>query len=393
MEGRELFVKVSKLFKDDVISRVKSINLRDTDIQLEWREVGTSVLLIALSFVLYGSAIFTQFSFVPIMILTIKRGWKEAGVYITVAFIIFLYIALNGISSFPFDSEFFLFSPDRYAFEFLGSTVGLDGIRFLDYYVLFGIFGIFVGHLVSKNYRLAYVVFISLSVYIGMFVFAFIISGFIGGFDRFIEGYARFIDVKTNKYIDLYLTQMGNYSHLFSSRVVDYNVMAKKAEVAAEIYKKSVIFGIAPRGGYLIKQLTVIFLSVLFVKFYFKRKLKRASFNFDIKRYEIDSDWVWGLVVSWGLVYINLFMRSAVLGIVSWNVAVIFSFLYFLKGLSIIKMIADRLRIPQVLQYIVLLILLFYGFIVFVAIVTGIGVANIWLEIDEKLKSLNQRRE
>jgi hypothetical protein len=86
-------------------------------------------------------------------------------------------------------------------------------------------------------------------------------------------------------------------------------------------------------------------------------------------------------------------MRSAVLGIVSWNVAVIFSFLYFLKGLSIIKMIADRLRIPQVLQYIVLLILLFYGFIVFVAIVTGIGVANIWLEIDEKLKSLNQRRE
>jgi hypothetical protein len=170
-------------------------------------------------------------------------------------------------------------------------------------------------------------------------------------------------------------------------------MMAKKVEIAAEIYKKSVIFGIAPRGGYLIKQLIVIFLSVLLVKFYFKRKLKRASFDFDIKNYEIDSDWVWGLIASWGLVFINLFLRSAVLGIVSWNVAVIFSFLYFLKGLSIIKMIADRLRIPQILQYVVLLFLLFYAFVVFVTIVTGIGVVNIWLEIDEKLRSISQRRE
>jgi hypothetical protein len=393
MEGRELFVKFSKLMKADFISRVKSISLRDAEIQLEWREVGTSVLLIALSFVLYGSAIFTQFSFIPIMILTSKRGWKEAGVYLTGSFIIFLFVVMSGISSFPLYNGLFLFSADRYAFEFLGSTVGIEGIRFLDYYFLFGIFGIFVGYLVSRNYRLAYVVFLSLSIYIGMFVFVFIISGFIGGFDRFIEDYARFIDIKTNRYVDLYLTQVGNYGHLFSSRTVDYSVMAKKVEIAAEIYKKSVIFGIAPRGGYLIKQLIVIFLSVLLVKFYFKRKLKRASFDFDIKKYEIDSDWVWGLIASWGLVFINLFLRSAVLGIVSWNVAVIFSFLYFLKGLSIIKMIADRLRIPQILQYVVLLFLLFYAFIVFVTIVTGIGVVNIWLEIDEKLKSLAQRRE
>ena len=71
----------------------------------------------------------------------------------------------------------------------------------------------------------------------------------------------------------------------------------------------------------------------------------------------------------------------------------IFSFLYFLKGLSIIKMIADRVRIPQIFQYVVLLFLLFYAFIVFVTVVAGIGVANIWLEIDVKLRGLEQRRE
>ena len=49
--------------------------------------------------------------------------------------------------------------------------------------------------------------------------------------------------------------------------------------------------------------------------------------------------------------------------------------------LSIIKFIADRIKVPQILQYLGLLFLLFYSFIVFSVVVTGIGVADIWLRI------------
>ena len=208
---------------------------------------------------------------------------KEALAYLTGAFLIFIYIMIKDIGYIPIDNGLLLFSADHFTFEFLGSSVGLKGGRFLNYYLLFGAFGIFLGYLVSRNYKLDYVIFLSLSVYMGIVVFAFIISGFIGGFERFIENYSHFVDKKTNSYMNIYLMQIDNYRSVLSSRGVDYSILEKKAEVAAEVYKNSVLFGIAPRGGYLIKQLVVIFISILFVKLYFKRKLNKAAFSFNIK--------------------------------------------------------------------------------------------------------------
>ena len=201
------------------------------------------------------------------------------------------------------------------------------------------------------------------------------------------------MDKKTNSYVNLYLSQLSNYRNILQSRGIDYNFLEKKVEIAAEIYKRSVIFGIAPKGGYLIKQIVIIFLSILFVKLYFKRKLNKAALTFDIKNYRIAGDWVWGLIGSWGLVYINLYIRNNFLGIISWNSAVIISFLYFLKGLSIIKITVEKIRIPVFLQYVVLLFLLFYFFIFFVTIVTGIGVADIWLKISENIANIGKRRD
>ena len=397
MEGRELFIRVSKIIKNDFLSRVKDLGLWDrfseTELQLEWRELLTCIILVLVSFILYLSVVFAQFSFVPLMILTIKRGWKEAFVYLTGAFLIFIYMLMSGIVSIPIDNVLLLFSVDHFTFEFLGKYLGLPGIRFLDYYFLFGVIGILVGSLVARNYRLDYVVFLSLSTYIGIFVFAILVASAVGGFEGFIENYKQFVNEKTSRYVDIYLAQIGQYSTLLSSRGFDYAMMAKKVEIAAEICKRSVIFGIAPRGGYLIRQLIVIFLSVLFTRYYFKRKLNRACFSFSLKKYTIDPDWVWGVIASWGLVYINLYVNRPVLGILSWNMAVLFSFLYFLKGLSLMITIADRMRIPRLIQYAALLFFLFYTFIVFVTVITGIGVANIWLKLDEKIEKKESRRE
>jgi len=92
-------------------------------------------------------------------------------------------------------------------------------------------------------------------------------------------------------------------------------------------------------------------------------------------------------------VYINLYLRNNVLGIISWNSAVIISFFFFLKGLSIFRIVADRVKVPVFIQYGVMLFLLVYCFIHFVTIVSGIGVADIWLKISEKLNDSKKRRD
>ena len=121
---------------------------------------------------------------------------------------------------------------------------------------------------------------------------------------------------------------------------------------------------------------------------YFKKRLSRAALRYSIRNYRIGDSWVWGLIISWCLIYINLFVKSSALGFLSWNAAVIFSFLFFLRGLALIKVLADRIKIPQVFQYAILLFFLFYprSFILFITIVTGIGVADIWLNLREHIE-------
>jgi hypothetical protein len=398
MEGREFFIRFSKLIKEDFISRVRSVNLRDrfseTEIQLEWREVIACIVLVLVSYILYLSVVFTRFCFVPLLILTIKRGWKEALVYLTGAFLILMYaVFTSGIGPIPVDNTLLLFSIDSYSFQYIQNGFLLTGIRFLDYYFLFGVIGVFTGHLISKNYKLDYVVLLSLCVYVGIFVFTIIAASAVSGFPGFIDGYERFVIEKTGRYVSLYLARMEQYAPLFSSRGTDFALMANRIEVQTEYYVRALVFGIAPRGGYLVRQLITVFVGVLLSRFYFRRKLERAAFSFSISHYTINPDWVWGLISSWGLVYINLYLKSGVLGILSWNMAILFSILFFLKGLSILKIIADRLKIPKLIQYAVVIFLLFYALVVFVTVITGIGVANIWLKIDEKLLNNNRRRE
>jgi hypothetical protein len=384
-EGFDLKMKISSL-REWVTERVSV-----QEIHVEWRIIAESILLMSLSIILYCSIVFTQFTFVPIMIITIKRGWKEACLYLTGAFILFFYLLMHNSGQLPIDSSLLLFSPTHYSFDFLGDLMGLKEGRFLDYFFFFGVLGIFLGHLVSKNYRLNYVLFLSLVVYVGIVIFTLALSGIFGSFELFMADYARFVDRKTDSYVILYLNQMENYRNTLVLQGVDYSVVEKKIEIAAEMYKKGVIFGIAPKGGYLIKQIVIMFISLIFVKLYFKNKLNRAAFTFNLRNYTLDNDWVWALIVAWGLVFINLYLRSPLLGIISWNSSVIVSFLFFLKGLAIIKIAVEKLKIPILLEYGILLFLLFYVFIFFITIVTSIGVIDIWLNIRENVEKINRR--
>jgi hypothetical protein len=395
MEGMKTLVKLVK--KEGFFLRMKIVGLRENisvpEIHVEWREIVESAMLILFSMFLYMSIILTQFSFFPVIIVTIKRGWKETAGYLTVASAMLLYIMINNIVRIPLDSSLLLFSPIHFTLDFIGNNFGVTGLRFLDYYFIYGILGIFIGHLVSKNYKLHYVMFSAMCLYLGMFVLILSLSGLIGGFKTFTSQYSLFVDNKVNRYLTLYMKQIGNYSSVLLQQGVDYNLIEKKLETAAELYKKGVVFGIAPKGGYIIKEIVFIFMSILFVKFYFKGKLKKAALDFSIKNYKIGDDWVWVLIGTWSLVFIYLRIGNNLLGIIGWNSAVIVSFLFFLKGLSIIKVAADWMKIPNFLQYIVLLFLFFYFFLFFVVIVTGIGVIDIWLKLQENLKNIKNRRD
>jgi hypothetical protein len=386
-EGNYLKMKFSSVW--DIMHERVTI----PDVHIEWREIGESILLVSFSMTLYVSVVLTQFTFVPIMIITIKRGWKEASVYLALALVFLLYIMANAAYRIPLDSGLLLFSPTHFTFDYIGSLIGIKLLRFLDFFFVYGLLGVFIGSLVSMNYKLKYVMFFSICFYVGIVLFVLSLSGFFGGFETWLSNYSLAVEKKTNSFINLYLSQMDNYQSVLHLRGVDYGFLEEKLAIAAEMYKRSVIFGIAPRGGYLIKQIIIIFLSILFVKLYFKRKLHKAALYFDIKRYRVADDWVWALLSAWGLVYINLYLRNNILGIISWNSAVIISFFFFLKGLSILRIVADRLKIPVFLQYGGMLFLLVYFFILFVTIVSGIGVADIWLKISEKLNDSEKRRD
>lgn len=370
------------------MTRLNSMKIKPPalEVQLDWQEAGESCMLILLSLFLYISVVFTQLAFVPVMIITIKRGWKEAAIYTTAAAVVLFYLMLSGAVRFPMDGELLLFSPVHFLFDFLEKNAGFMGGGIFDYYVLFGGFGIFLGYLVSRNYRLNFVIFTGLVLYVTLVIFALAISTLVGGFDRVVTNYSKFVDQKTKNYVSHYLSEMDQYKKVLSSNGIDYTNIEKTVHSAAEIYKKEVLLGVYPRGGILIKQIVVIFLSIVLVKLYFKRRLNKASLFFNIRNYRISNDWVWGLVVSWGLIYVNLHLRNVFLGILSWNMAVVFSFLFFLKGLSIVKTAADRIKVPVMFQYLFLVILFLYSLILFATLITGIGVADIWLGMKEKIE-------
>jgi hypothetical protein len=391
-----------KLKIDELFSRLRDVTLiphhlsvdtlRDRisipEVQVEWRDIGENLLLVFLSILLYLSVLLTELSFIPFMIIVIKKGWRDGLIYLGIGTGIALYLMAGHVVRFPLDGEFLLFSPMSYAFSFMGEMVGLEGWRFLDFFFIFGCFGIFLGYFVSRNYRLNYVVLFSLSIYVVIAVLPLLVSGLAGGFNRFFGQYAQFVNLKTESYVQEYLDQINTYQVLLATRGIDHNLLVQKTRIAADLYKKGVVFGIAPRGGYLVKQLFIIFVAMLLVKAYFvRRHIDKASLSsFSIRNYRIQDGWVWGLILSWGLVYVNLHLGGPVFGILAWNSAVIFSLLFFLRGMVILKLLADRFRIPPVFQYGILLFLLVYTFIFFITFVTAAGVADIWLTIREGLE-------
>ena len=364
--------------------------LSSIEVQVEWKEVVEAILLTLLTMFLYMSVFLAEFSFIPLMIITIKRGWKETFIYLTWSFIVIYFLNIKNLSYSPMDGRLFLFSPIHYSFQYISSYIGMKGRGLFDYYFLYGIFGIFLGHLVAKNYKLRYIIFVSVLSYVGLIFITFMIASMLDGFNNFISGYYRYVNEATTNYINSSIAHLSSYRGLLSTRGINYLDFEKKITLAAEVYKKNIIFGLAPKGGYLIKQIVMVFLGVFFVKLYFRGKLKRASLEFDIVDYKIDDSWIWGLILSWGLIYINLYIKNSILDIVSWNAAVIFSFLFFLRGLSIIKLIVIKLGIPQFVQYIVFIFLMIYSFILFVILVTGLGVIDIWLYIKEKLQKIDE---
>ena len=53
------------------------------DVQVEWKEIVEALLLTILTMFLYMSVFLAEFSFIPLMVIAIKRGWKETFIYLT----------------------------------------------------------------------------------------------------------------------------------------------------------------------------------------------------------------------------------------------------------------------------------------------------------------------
>jgi len=391
----KIFDDIFSLDKNPVKERFQSFRERisSIEVQVEWKEVVEALLLTMLTMFLYMSVFLAEFSFIPLMIITIKRGWKETFFYLTWSMIVIYFLNAKNLTYSPMEGRLLLFSPLHYSFQYISSHIGIKGRGLFDYYLLYGVFGIFLGHLVGKNYKLRYIIFLSVLSYIGLIFITFMIASSINGFNSFIVGYYRYVDEATKNYINSSIAHLNSYRGLLATKGVDYLDFEKKLTVAAETYKKNIIFGLAPKGGYLIKQIVMVFLGVFFVKLYFRGKLKRAALDFDIIDYAIDDIWIWGLIFSWGLVYINLYLKNSILDIVAWNSAVIFSFLFFLRGISIVKLIVIKLGMPQFIQYVIFILLLVYSFILFIILITGLGVIDIWLYIKEKLQKIDEEND
>jgi hypothetical protein len=359
------------------------------EIRVDWREIIESFFLVILSIFLYASIFFTQFAFVPIMIVTIKRGWKESAIYLVLSTAVLLYAMINASRWLPLESSLLLFSPIHFTLDFIGTEAGLKAARFLDYLLVHGILGLCIGSLVRDNYKLKYVVFFGICAYVAMVFLLVSIASLLGGFETLVARYVQFVESKTNSYVSLYVAQMNSMGEILG---IDYSATARRVEIAAEMFKRTILLEAAPKGGYLLKQIITVFLGLLFVKLYFKGQLHKLALHFDIRRFRIGDDWVWALIASWGLLYINLHVNNTFLSLLSWNSAVCVSFFFFLKGLKLLKITADHLRLPPFIGYAVLLFLLFYFFILFVTIVTGIGVADIWLKITDTITRKNERR-
>ncbi len=390
------FIK-EKLLRDKINFKTKIIDIKEKvtsiDIQVEWKEIGECILLSIFTIFLYNTILLAEFSFIPMVIVAIKRGWKESFIYLTWSMIILSFLSIKGITLYDFNDQLVLFSPLHYGFRYIGNALGFSGRGVLDYYFMYGVFGIFLGYLIRKNYRLGYIISLSVLSYIGMIALVFLIAGFIDGFKSFISSYYRFVDEATNNYIATSLAQINNYSDILSSRGISSIALKKKIVLIAEMYKKSIIFGAAPKGGYIIKQIIMVFAAVFLVRLYFRNRLNKAALKFRITDFDIDNIWIWGLIFSWGLVYINLFFDNFIFSIFAWNSAVIFSFLFFLRGLSILKLANDRLGIPQFVQYIVFLLMMIYSFVLFIIFITGIGVIDVWLYLKDKLQKSSEEKD
>ena len=386
---RQILVKERSNFKLkvlDIKDRISSV-----DIQIDWREILECILLSLFTIFLYMSVFLAELSFIPFMIIAIKRGWKEGIIYLTWSLVIsFLLVSKFSISA--IEGKLFLFSPIHYSFIYISQKLGVTGTGLFDYYFMYGIFGIFLGYLIDKNYRLRYIIFLSTVAYIGMVLIVFLIAGAMeGGYREFFTGYQKFVDETTRNYINSSLAHLSNYRGVLLTRGIDYVDLKNKIILAAEVYKRNIIFGAGPKGGYLLKQIILIFLGVVAVKFYFRKKLNRAALVFDITNFSMEDIWIWGLILSWGLVYLNLYLKVYIIDIIAWNAAVIFSFLFFLRGLSVLKVAADRINIPPLFQYTLFGVLILYSFILFIILITGIGVADIWLFLKEKLQQNEEK--
>jgi hypothetical protein len=105
---------------------------------------------------------------------------------------------------------------------------------------------------------------------------------------------------------------------------------------------------------------------------------------------------IWPLIAGLALVLLDIFLGAGTAGVVGWNTALVFLFLFGLAGIGILQHLFRAYQVPRnirVLFVIVLLVLVLSPRVSFVALllIPGLGISETWIKYRKLRRSENQQ--
>ena len=75
---------------------------------------------------------------------------------------------------------------------------------------------------------------------------------------------------------------------------------------------------------------------------------------FKLVRFRLEIGWLWPLIISGGLVLVDLFFGISVWAYAAWNIGLVLLFLFGLQGMAIVLFLFEKYRVPRLLWFLLI---------------------------------------
>jgi hypothetical protein len=122
------------------------------------------------------------------------------------------------------------------------------------------------------------------------------------------------------------------------------------------------------------------------------RSMGKASGLTRIVDFKLPDRYVWPLIASLALVMLNLIVQVQALEILAWNALLIFTFLYGIAGLGIIRYLLRKLRVRPGVRWLLIIGIIILALtprigIAVLLLIPGLGVSEVWLKYRREERS------